>query len=76
MDLSLQNTGSFICEGGSSEPTEHPWLRACIEEVSARKSLYTEQDMDGNEYTTSGRVDGCSMLLDASQDELKLQDEL
>ena len=24
MDLSLQNSGPFICEGGSSEPTEPP----------------------------------------------------
>ena len=30
MDLSLQNSGPFICEGGSSEPTEPPWLRACV----------------------------------------------
>ena len=24
VDLSLQNSGPFICEGGSSEPTEPP----------------------------------------------------
>ena len=30
VDLSLQNSGPFICEGGSSEPTECPWLWACI----------------------------------------------
>ena len=36
--------------------------------------------MDGNEYTTSewvgGWVGGCIMLLDVSQNELKLWDEL
>ena len=29
MDLSLQNSGPFICEGGSSEPTEPP-LATCL----------------------------------------------
>ena len=32
--------------------------------------------MDVNEYTTSEWVGECLMLLDASQDELKLWDEL
>ena len=29
VDLLLQNSGPFLCEGGSFEPTEPPWLRAC-----------------------------------------------
>ena len=29
MNLLAQNSGPFICEGGSSEPTKPPWLRAC-----------------------------------------------
>ena len=28
-DLLLQSSGHFLCEGGSSKPTEPPWLRAC-----------------------------------------------
>ena len=30
VDLSLQDSGPFICEGGSSKSTEPPWLWACF----------------------------------------------
>ena len=42
VDLSLQNSGPFICEGGSSEPTEPPWLRACgaISIQQVRRALF------------------------------------
>ena len=36
VDLSLQNSGPFICEGSSSELTEPPWLRACCVYVYTR----------------------------------------
>ena len=39
VDLSLQNSGPFICEGGSSEPTEPPWLRTCHDQSA--KALST-----------------------------------
>ena len=41
VDLSLQNNGPFICEGSSSEPTEPPWLRACVHTALIQNNLLT-----------------------------------
>ena len=30
VDLSLQDSGPFLCKGSSSELTNLPWLRACV----------------------------------------------
>ena len=45
MDLSLQNSGPFICEGSSFEPTEPPLLwpeqqKLCLMFKSVNKSIY------------------------------------
>ena len=44
MDLSLQNSGPFICEGGSSEPTEPP-LATCLISNLVRSSTRRDTEV-------------------------------